>query len=355
MKTIFVAEYKNFVSSDGIPVGHGKKAFLEIQTILADLGFDVEGVSSKEYSQIDGNSNVIQEKQHAILNSTLHNKNNPINEFRYLFKNIKTLFTETGNSPVWFTNVDDVLFIYLAMKRVNSPIIVTAYRDVSLVNGSKLKHKFKKWLLLRGINKVSLFVVTNPNLHIYKNQIFLPDYFYTKEYEKYLVETKEQQILCIGEMRGAKDIKGVVNHFKGTETRIVLAGLFSDVDLLNWVQDNKTDNIVLINRILPYDEYYELIAKSLFVILPYDMRVYNSSTSGVLLDTIFLDSIPIAPRQLLKANNVQGIEYDKLQDLPLTINALIQRSGNVHNNKDIYSVDNMKKTLYETIIEFVNR
>jgi hypothetical protein len=45
------------------------------------------------------------------------------------------------------------------------------------------------------------------------------------------------------------------------------------------------------------------------------MEQYGCRTSGVLIESMFLHTIPIAPRKLLEANGIQGIGYDNIEEL----------------------------------------
>ena len=53
------------------------------------------------------------------------------------------------------------------------------------------------------------------------------------------------------------------------------------------------------------------------------MKVYEGRTSGVLLESIFVGTIPIAPKRLLEENEVRGIGYETLDE----INAIWLKSG----------------------------
>ena len=70
-------------------------------------------------------------------------------------------------------------------------------------------------------------------------------------------------------------------------------------------------NIIIKNNNLSYIDYLSKIAESKFVILPYKESSYSNRSSGVLLETIFLGSIPIAPKFLLNFNNIKGVDYEK--------------------------------------------
>ena len=59
----------------------------------------------------------------------------------------------------------------------------------------------------------------------------------------------------------------------------------------------------------------EKISSAKYSILPYDMNQYINRTSGVLLESIYVGTIPIAPRSLLEHNKLPGIKYDSLNEL----------------------------------------
>ncbi len=45
------------------------------------------------------------------------------------------------------------------------------------------------------------------------------------------------------------------------------------------------------------------------------MGQYQSRTSGVLIESLFLDTVAIAPKQLLAENQIGGIGYDRIEEL----------------------------------------
>ena len=96
-----------------------------------------------------------------------------------------------------------------------------------------------------------------------------------------------------------------------------------------------------------------MIAESKYTLLPYKLERYENATSGILLESIFLKSIPIAPKWLLENNNISGIGYDNLDDLPKSINELNNVTREYTFDIEDYRKDNIEKKLIRAIEEYV--
>ncbi len=82
------------------------------------------------------------------------------------------------------------------------------------------------------------------------------------------------------------------------------------------MQHRAKDNVIVENVVLSEDDYYKKLAGAKYSILPYDMKVYEGRTSGVLLESIFLlERYRLHLKRLLEENEVRGIGYDTLQEL----------------------------------------
>ena len=58
-----------------------------------------------------------------------------------------------------------------------------------------------------------------------------------------------------------------------------------------------------------------MLAGAKYTVLPYDMRQYKSRTSGVLIESLFVNTTAIAPEQLLRENQIDGIGYQNIEEL----------------------------------------
>lgn len=343
MKKIILVEYLNYINCDGHAIGHGKKVLSEAARILAP---DIDAIiCSKEYTPQLCKLN----RNKVSFISAIHSNKDILN--KKIFLNIKAVFdvVRNKNEIIWFTNTEWRLFAFLSFYSSKSKIVVTCYRDtVYDIKNSNSKFKYLKlFLVKKGIKKVDFVIITNPNLRISDKQIFVPDYVYTDFYKKYQNIKKKDQIICVGAMRASKDLRGVIKHFNGTDIPVYIIGGFADKKEYEWLSEHKGDNIIIEDRIVPYDEYYQLIAESKFVIVPYKMNSYHLATSGILQETIFLKAIPIAPYSLLQYNGIDGIGYTNIEELPNNLNELKCRSKTISQNTDVYEEFNIKRKLIE--------
>lgn len=335
---ITVCEYLNYVNHQGECIGHGKKVFHEAIKILEE-DFEITAISSESYA--------LPVCQNSIRNLDSVDQEKMRSTNKIVFRNIFRAFKNINDKVIWFTNIDWRLLVCLAFMRGKRKIIITCYRDLIkdvYQSSSKIKH-LKCLLMKKGMKRVDLVIVTNPNLKIAENQIFIPDYCYDEKYLKYDTRKKKERVLCIGAMRASKDLKGVVLHFRKTDIPVYIVGYFKDISEYEWIVENKTDNITIENRFLDDDEYYRLIAQSRYVIVPYKMQNYQNATSGILQECVFLEAIPIGPRKLLEYNGIDGVKYEKIDELPKRYAELSSSSRYVTQMKKYYDISIIKKKL----------
>ena len=346
MKTrITLIEYLNYTSADGATIGHGKKVLGQRAELLSDE-YMVECVCSSSYLP-DGCS------QAGQALDVISQEGKTIKEInKAVFRNLRSCAEHLPESDViWFTNSDWHLMAFLPFFHTSAKIIVTAYRDIRKdVAASKSKLAFlKKYLVEQGIKKTDLFAVSNRALQLSNNQIFVPDYFFDESYAGYVSETKIDRILCVGAMRKSKDLDGVIARFRGSDVPVYIVGGFQEKDWLAQLKQQSTPNIRIEDRIVPYDEYYRLIGESRFTIMPYNMNVYETATSGILQEAMFLGSVPIAPEKLLQYNGVRGVGYHAVSKLPNSLDALKIIGESVDNCLEEYMKDTQRKKIESAI------
>lgn len=341
MNTIAVVEYLNYVNEESHAIGHGKKVLHEACNLLGDT-YRLQCISSVEYAP--DNDAV---KMNYIPSIKQFSKNNNLSVIFNIIRSMLLCKAEL----LWFTNVEWRLLALLAFVPKKKKIIVTMYRDVvqDVDVGHKKLRRLKLWLMNKGLSHIDTVFVTNPNLKISDRQIFVPDYCYDSKYIKYEGVIKKDQVLCVGAMRKSKDLRGVLNHFKDTDITICIIGGFSDKNELKWLEDNRTSNIIIEDRFLPDDEYYQLIAQSRYIIMPYDMHAYREATSGILQEAVFLGSVPIAPEELLRYNGILGIGYNDWEDLPKCKRDFQDLSENIRNDISEYVEDNIRRKIIDRI------
>lgn len=339
---IGLVEYLNYVNKDGKPIGHGKKVLSEAGKMFeAD---EVRMICSDAYR-----SDFMKEaKRCEVKLPEISQKETGIKLNEAVFRNIiKTFSVAEKEEILWFTNTEWRLFAILPFVAKNKKVVVTCYRDVisDICNSNARLKQLKLHLVKRGVERADLIVVTNQHLSLSDNQIFVPDYMYTEFYKKYDTIKKGNRVLCVGAMRESKDLRGVVKLFSNSDIPVYIVGGFSDKQEYSWLVTHKTENITIEDRIVPYDEYYRLIAESKYVIIPYKMEAYDMATSGILQETMFLKSIPIAPRKLLEFNGISGIGYNNLSEIPIDMDTLNQQAKKVKFDMHEYEEQNIKNKI----------
>ena len=83
------------------------------------------------------------------------------------------------------------------------------------------------------------------------------------------------------------------------------------------------------------------LASYKYVVLPYDAKCYDGRTSGVLLESIFVGAIPIAPKALLHQNGISGLGYTRLSEIEELIRA--------YENGEIVVSNNLNQFRYEYV------
>lgn len=349
---IRIIEYKCIVNEDNKPFGHGDKVMHETIQICKHLGYDVEVASSSAYlSKVEDNS--------------LQLPNNiPVTQYCYhnihrIFQNIRRAVQENlaKDTLLWFTNVDWYLFLYLGLFHIKNKIIVTTYTDrkqiINQFRGKKLfVGEIIARVIARGIKKTGVFFETFYTNMRMEDAVYLPDYIYKEEYDSYRVNVKENRVLCIGTMNEQKDIEGLITAFQGLEQPLLIIGEFANKVLLNRLQNKLTDNIKIIDKFLEYKEYCDLIAHSKYVITPYNMKIYGSSTSGVLREALYMGTQVIAPHKMLANMGIRGLGYNELSE----VRAIFESEQSIptyENDLEEYRADKVLENIRKVLNQFV--
>lgn len=335
MNKVAIAEYLSYVDNDDLALGHGKKALQEAYDLLKG-DFEIECFCSSAYKPLMNTVN----NYYCNLHSLVFPSKDRYKVYHYKtgFENVRKIL-HTDCEYIWFVNIDWSIFLYLLiLPHNNKKLIVTMYRDIkNQVQQNVTRYSdLKKYFITKGLKQINLIVVTNNNLVIADNQVFIPDFLYDDNYIKFRNCQKKERVVCVGEMREGKDILGLVRKFINTDVSLLIRGFFFDKELYEYLLSIKTINIVIEDRNIPYEQYLQLIAESKFVILPYDMKSYQGATSGVLLESVFCNCIPIAPKELLQFNNINGIGYQKIEELPNCYANLLRMGADCYNDITVY-------------------
>lgn len=227
------------------------------------------------------------------------------------FKNICNVFKYKYDVVILqsYSNLLPLLTYLLLFGRVKSDIYVIQYR-----NG--LKNRFIRYLYRIVCRKIKGIICTNDNVgNLYnKPYINITDYVYTGDIENMRYTTKfKYDFGFVGNISSGKDIEEIVNTFKGTNYKVIIAGSFEDKQRYKKLLDNCTDNIKIIDEFISREKYFKYINESKYIVLPYK-EYYNTASSGVVYDALFNFRPVIAKRlktfEFIKKENI-GFLYDK--------------------------------------------
>lgn len=317
MKNILLVDYCGNCDANGNAIGHSLKVLEEYGNLLRKeyqisvaLPECIISECDKElYSAIYKLPyQIVEEGSNSIIKRLIDKVK--------LFVNISKVFRKTDCSTVWFYKADFFLFLYLYLfrKPANKKVITLVYWQ-KFGNGwlgDILNHIF-----VRGMKKVDGVIYTQKNSKPqHCNTFYMPDYYYDVEkYQKYMRGEKENKVVCLGTMNPYKKLEQLVEVFNQNGMRLEILGKFYDNSRCEKLKRMANSNIIIENVILEENAYYDKLASARYAILPYDMNQYTGRTSGVLVETLFMQTIPIAPAELLAGNGVAGIGYTFLSEL----------------------------------------
>ncbi len=312
---IIMCNYYGMCDEDKNPVGHAVKVTNEYSEILKEK-YAVKLAASPCIAK---KSNSLNFKELQSLRYNISIVGNGIgkrivDKFK-LLANIHQIIK--GKGTYFFYQVDFFFFFYILFlykTRKDRKIVCLIYHQD--FRGGKLSRILQN-IYKKALRKIDGVIYTQAEQPIeHPNSIWIPDFFYSEEqYTSYQKLEKEERVVCVGTMNRYKQLEKLVEAFAKTELPLVIAGRFDDNERYHKLLSLKTDNVEIQNKNLSYEEYLELIATSRYSILPYDMEQYVNRTSGVLLESIYVGSIPVAPTLLLEQNHIEGIGYEDFSRL----------------------------------------
>lgn len=318
MKRIILAEYIGNSDSNRVPIGHSTKILMEYGKLL-EKDFEVKYIVP--YNVLVNNLEIKQNSLSGLEHITILGSQKKffldrcLNNFKR-FMNLKKIFSyKHPEDIIWFCNIDIFLFYYLFIHRKYCPdIICTLYQDTLKKKG--LIGIFRNRIFRNVLSRLKLVIVTNENFQKnLSNRFYMPDYYYSEQFNKYQNIQKTNQTVCLGTMNASKKLEEVVKFYNKSGEKLLIAGKFDDPKRKNSLIQMAHSNICIRDQYLSYEEYLQLLAESRFTIIPYSAQVYFKRTSGVLQEAIFMKTVPIAPDILLKYNHCLGIGYYNYSDL----------------------------------------
>lgn len=345
---IIIADYIGHCDINGEPIGHPIKVINETSMLLETITEIGVAAPSKHLKQINKEN---LEQIITLKNSVCAFSKDKLGNFKKKWGNLRYIFNNCKNDYVWFINVDFSLFLFLLLSKKKKVLITFCYNPLKGVD------RWRKRVIEAVLKKVDLIIVTNQNFlkTIPGEKIFIPDYYYVDTiYNKYLCKEKKDKMACLGTMGETKKLESLVDIMNNQTTQLLIAGNFSqNISRFKYLCKSAATNVRILNSYLENDEYYKIIAESKYIVLPYDMNLYDERTSGILLEAIFLHSIPIAPQKLLEYNSIQGIGYKTIDEIPsLLENNSINESIILNNEyliKHVFSIKSIRNQLKEKL------
>lgn len=301
---IIMVDYWSVTDRDGQPIGHGCK------------------VGNEYYHCIKGTFNVVQYVNISMLpfienpgkikfSNSVKSGVGKLTRIWETFRCLSEVYKHEKESVIWFYVSDIYLYLFLLiMRKGRRKIGVNMFEEYI---GSKIKN----WIFRKAQKKVDVAFVTNKILmQNIPNGIFIPDYAYNAEiYGIYQKLEKREQAVCLGTMNEKKLLEEAVEVFSQNGYPLYIAGQFSSEEAFKKLCEKKAANIIIENRYVDSEEYYQLLGSSKYSLVPYDAAFYKNRTSGVIQECLFCNTVPISHREILEFNNVQGVGYENISDL----------------------------------------
>ncbi len=369
---VLLIDYVGQSNDQGEPVGHSLKTLEETAELLDQI-IKVEFIIPHNY-EAEFRDDKKRIKFFLEYHSSIYIRNffNRLAGLLGKTRNLMRVFRQAAQPPQqgfedketiwWFIHPDFLLFVFLFFYpfKIRNKIMITMYME-GYDRGSSIREKIKHYFFKRTIGWVDFVIKNSEKINVSDKELFCPDFLYREDKYRPFPGKRKEWALCPGVMNRAKDIKGLVtawSRFNNT-SRLKIAGFFPDKNLLNEIKKYENENIEISDCYLAASQYYQATAEAKFLILPYLKSRYNKRTSGILLESIYLDTPVIAPHFLLEYTGLPGFGYDKLNDIESILtgieeNKLKEIRLEMKKIREAYSFDTMK-TKIKTVIECLRR
>lgn len=276
MKRLVIADITS-LNKNGQVFGHFDKVARMYKSILKKE-FEVVIAGGPIYSTID-------------LDTIMLKYDNDVSLMNTIVQRMIVKLKEVLNGILLLKQKNNDIIIFQAYS-IKSILIALFFlkdkKDIYLIQyKNELNSKITRALYKLVNKKITGIICPNESVGISYNKRYLvvPDYICTQDI---VIETndKKYDLGMFGIMSEGKDVEDIVNTFKNTNYKIMIAGYFSDISRYNELVNKKSENIQIINKYLSDTEYNEYIKNSKYVILPYK-DYYKSATSGVIFDVLF--------------------------------------------------------------------
>lgn len=324
MKKLLLIDYYGTCDKKGQAIGHSSKVMKEYGELLKGeyeisaaaspcLINEIAGVHVKDFHKIHS-------LKYDIVTANMESLWKRIKDKFKLFYNIYQVFQLADQDILWFYRTDFFLALYFYLfisrkrKKKYSKIVVLLYQNSF---GENILGRILNHIYYAGFKKADGIISTQKGFKdLGIPALYIPDYYYdAQKYEKYGRMEKENKVVCIGTMNSYKKLNELVSAFNQNEYPLEIKGYFYDKSFYRDLCHKINHNIVIEDEILTEEEYYGTLAEAKYTILPYDMEQYQCRTSGVLIESLFLNTTAIAPEQLLQENHIEGIGYKYIEEL----------------------------------------
>lgn len=310
-KKVLLVEHWGACDKYGEPIGHTLKVIEEYSELLKKTFKISVAMPEHMINKIEtGIYENIHTLPYAVCEIQPKGLGEKITDKLKVFSNIKQVRSLKNYDIVWYVRADFFLLFYLLFcpKRKKQKIYTLIYHNEY---GSGLAGRIFHSIYQLAVKKFDGIIYTQRDMRIPNNHIYyMPDYLYSEEkYGKYRNLKKEEKAVCLGTINSDKDIEGLIEAFNENGYLLEIAGRFLDEERFIRLKAKANSNIKIENKILSYEEYYTHMGSAKYSIMPYQMGAYSGRTSGVLQESIFVGSIPIAPKLLLEKNHMPGYGY----------------------------------------------
>lgn len=319
MKKVLLIDYYGMCDKDGQAVGHSPKV-LEEYSILLGAEYQVSVAASPCLIKEAGEQ--FREKyplRYNIYSDREMSVRKRIRDKRLLYSNISEALKINGYDIYWFYKTDFFLFFFLCFKKIHrgrKPVRFMAQIYQAGFARSRLAPVLN-WFYRRGMQKFDGITYAQKDMSgLHPNMLYFPDYYYDPgKYQRYRRAEKQEKAVCLGTMNTYKRLRELIEAFRSNGYPLEIKGYFYDRKYYEDLRQGLPANVILEDKILSEEEYYQTLAGAKYTVLPYDMAQYQSRTSGVLIESLFLDTVAVAPKQLLAENQIDGIGYDSIDEL----------------------------------------
>lgn len=325
MKRILLIDYYGTCDKNGHAIGHSSKVMKEYGELLKGNYETSVTASPCLINEISGEQRqafrMIYPLKYNIITGKAERLRKRVKDKFKLFYNIYLVFRIKDQDILWFYRTDFFLalyfYLFISKKRKNKKypkIVVLLYQNSF---GENVLGRILNHIYYAGFKKADGIVNTQEGFKDLEiPALYMPDYYYdAQKYQKYLGMEKKDKVVCVGTMNPYKKLNELIDVFNENGYSLEIKGYFYDKNFYGNLCNKINRNIVIEDKILTENEYYRTLAEAKYTILPYDMEQYQCRTSGVLIESLFMNTTAIAPEQLLQENHIKGIGYKNIEEL----------------------------------------